>query len=147
MKMFNRSLETNIVPSLMKRSGIFPIPKGKNPSEASDYRPVSITPVISRFFERMIMNCFVSEQYNYYLPRNQHGFRKHASTTTAMILSQQQTATFQKTKAGSVRILSVDLSKAFDRVQHHIVIKKLSQVTPEINPFIINWVASFLKNR
>ena len=75
------------------------------------------------------------------------GKKLHASTTTAMISLQQQTATFQKTKADSVRILSVDLSKALDRVQHHIVIETLSQVTPEINPFIINWVASFLKNR
>ena len=83
------------------------------------------------------MNRIVSEQYNYFLPRNQHGFRKHASTTTTMISLQQQIATFQKTKADSVRILSVDLSKAFDRVQHHIFVEKLSKVIPEINIFLL----------
>ena len=58
MKIFNRSLETNTVPSLMKGSRIFPNTKCKNPSGASDYRPVFITPVS----ETMMVNCYASEQ-------------------------------------------------------------------------------------
>ena len=46
-----------------------------------------------------------------------------------------------------MRILSVDLSKAFDRVQHNLIVEKLSKVDPPTNNYIINWISNFLTDR
>ena len=147
LKILNLSILQTKVPSLLQTAKIVPIAKCKAPMGPEDYRPISITPVISRFFERIIMKNFISAQYNSWLPKNQHGFRNSASTTTAMICLQQEIASFQKSKADYIQILSIDLSKAFDRAQHSIIIDKLQSVRPEINPFIINWIANFLQDR
>ena len=122
---FNASIKQALVPAVFKMARIVPIPKTSEPKNFGDYRPVSITSIISRIFEKIVMKRFVSPQYNTWLPSNQHGFRNGASTTTAILELQNHVASSEEKHFDYMRILSGDLSKAFDRVQHNLIVEKL----------------------
>ena len=88
-KLFNISLQESTVPLQWKNSVIKPIPKIKNPSAEKDFRPISITPVLSRVMEKLVVR-------NYIYPAildppdpltfdDQFAFRPIGSTTAAMI--------------------------------------------------------------
>ena len=144
---FNASIKQALVPAIFKMARIVPIPKTSEPKNFGDYRPVSITSIVSRIFEKIVMKRFVSSQYNTWLPSNQHGFRNGASTTTAILELQNHVASSEEKHFDYMRILSVDLSKAFDSVQHNLIVEKLSKVDPPINNYIINWISNFLTDR
>ncbi|GBP32405.1 Probable RNA-directed DNA polymerase from transposon X-element [Eumeta japonica] len=80
--LFNATFRTSHVPTLWKTSQIVMIHKpGKPPNEASSYRPISLTPVLSKLWERIVLErlspCL---EINYVIPDHQYGFRKHHST-------------------------------------------------------------------
>ena len=56
--MFNLSLSTSVVPRQWKTASILPIPKSNHPLQPADYRPISITPVLSRILERIVVKDF-----------------------------------------------------------------------------------------
>ena len=82
----NTSIEKNIFPNQWKIFRISPIPKIKSPKEPSDFRPISILPILSKVYERLFMNQMVgfleTEQL---LSQNQSGFRKGHWTTTCLL--------------------------------------------------------------
>jgi len=57
--LFNQSISTGIVPQQWKMACIIPIPKVAHPAEPSDYRPISITPILSRILERRIVRAYI----------------------------------------------------------------------------------------
>ena len=87
--LFNLSLEHSVVPVQWKSSCISPIPKVNQPSCCSDYRPISITPVLSRIMEKMLVRSILypvlSEPEFRHLFSDQFAFRPTGSTTSALI--------------------------------------------------------------
>ena len=125
-------------------SRVAPIPKPGKRIAHENMRPISVTNIIARLFERLVYSKYVKASYNTWLPRNQFGFRARGSPEGALISLQNTCRSFYSQGFDYVRIVSIDLSKAFDTVQHRSAIQQLANVRPHINPYVINWVADFL---
>ena len=123
--MFNTSLETSQFPDSWKNARITPIFKDGDKAEKSNYRPISVLPLISRLFEKLVFN-----QLHQYLVRNnlihpgQSGFLKLHSTLTCLIKNTDDWYSGLDT-GQMVGTVFIDLKKAFDTVQHDLLCKKL----------------------
>ena len=123
--LYNLSVETAIFPNLLKIARVCPVFKSGKPEVIDNYRPISSLPVFSKIFERLTLNrmdCFIT-RHNI-LTSCQFGFRKGFSTTHAVIklLSNIVQAYHQKIYSAC---FFLDLRKAFDTVNHELLIKKL----------------------
>jgi gmma-aminobutyric acid receptor subunit gamma/cGMP-dependent protein kinase 2 len=145
--LMNLSLQTSIVPSQWKKASILPIPKTTAPATPSEYRPISITPVLSRILERIVVSDFIYPALQYPPPglkfSDQFAFQPSASTTAAIIHLLQTITSLLDTQP-FVIVYALDFSKAFDSVRHSAVLDKYSRL--KIPDNIYNWVESFFRN-
>ena len=122
---FNRSLTEGIFPNVLKKAKVIPIFKSGDKSLAENYRPISLLPQISKIFEKLIKNR-ISNFLNKFniLNDNQYGFRKNLSTADALsdVLKSVNT---NLENLENCAIVSIDLCKAFDTLDHDILINKL----------------------
>ena len=82
----NRSFEIGQFPQFCKTAKVVPIHKADDPTNLNNYRPISILPIFSKIFEKIVHNKLYSYlQRNRLLSVNQYGFRKHLSTSDAII--------------------------------------------------------------
>ena len=123
----NQSIFTGIFPTKLKTAIVIPIYKGKNtdPHMFINYRPISLLPAISKVIEKA-----VHQQLYHYMSSNglfnnsQYGFRKDHSTDYAAIELVDKVANILD-KGLTPLAIFIDLSKAFDTLDHDILIKKL----------------------
>jgi len=116
----NLSLTQGRPPNLWKRAIITPVPKVSNPKELADFRPISVTPLISRIVERILVNKFVLPALPVNLLADQFAYRPTCSTTAALVALEHHTAQYLES-ASFVRCLLIDYSKAFDTISHPIL--------------------------
>ena len=142
-KLINLGYSINKFPDSLKIAIIKPIFKSGDQDDISNYRPISILPIISKFFERSAVDQIVQFlEDNQILSPNQHAYRKLHSTTTCLFeIVQEIYKAIDKKQY--VAIASLDLSKAFDSISHELLLKKLSSLG--IDP--ITWIKSYLTNR
>ena len=119
----NKSIETGYFPDSLKEGNITPIFKKDDSLDKSNYRPVSMLPLISKVFERLIYNQ-MSEYNEIFLNHILCGFRNAHSTQHALFKVLQS---WQKEldKGGFVGTILMDLSKAYDCIPHELLIAKL----------------------
>ena len=122
---FNKCIEEGNFPDVLKMSKIIPLHKGDSIFEIINYRPISLLPIISKIFEKLIFERlfgFITEHNILY--QNQFGFQKNKSTELAVnsILSSVTTSLENKETAYCIFL---DFAKAFDTVNHNILIQKL----------------------
>ena len=80
---FNKSIETGIFPDDLKVSCISPTHKGESKTECSNYRPISVIPVVAKVFEKLVSGQFMEYlESNHLLSESQAGFTKRSSTVT-----------------------------------------------------------------
>ena len=142
---FNCSLENHTVPDLWKLADITPLPKESNFKNCTQLRPISLTNVIMRVFERLVYRQELSQYVNNFIDFDQFAYRKGHNTTMALIKCQYAWLKWLDSGYDYVRIFSFDFSKAFDSVPHDILCSKLKSL--EINPYVTNWIFSFLQDR
>ena len=108
---------------MLKLANVTPIFKKGDPTSVKNYRPVSVLPNVSKFFERIMLKQIL-EQMNKYLSQNLCGYRKGFSTQTAltMLLEKWKKILDDNWYAG---VVLMDLSKAFDTINHEPLIAKL----------------------
>uniref|UniRef100_A0A6I8Q2A2 Reverse transcriptase domain-containing protein n=1 Tax=Xenopus tropicalis TaxID=8364 RepID=A0A6I8Q2A2_XENTR len=144
---FNSSLASGISPSLFKQACVKPILKKAtlDPSCLSNYRPVSLLPLASKLLERLVF----SRVTNFLCTHNlvdpmQSGFRPAHSTETALcrVANDLQTA---KAKGRYSVLILLDLSSAFDTVDHSILMQILHSLG--IRDQAASWFSSYLSNR
>jgi len=144
--LFNQSISEHSFPNVWKIANIAPIWKGKGPkNDPSNYRSISILPIIARIFEKLI-----ARQLNSYfdskdlIPVEQFGFRK-ASDCESAIIAATNTWYKQIDQGNYVGVLLIDLSKAFDSVSHQKLLTDLFDVGCSLNSR--QWFASYLSGR
>ena len=98
-----------------------------------------------RIFERLVCNQEVSPILKFAIGPDQFAYKKGHNTTMALIKCQHFWLERLDRDAAFVRAFSFDFSKAFDSVSHRILFSKLASY--DINPYIKNWIISFLCDR
>lgn len=141
----NKCLEHATFPDSLKIAKVTPIYKSGSKLDPSNYRPISVLPVISKVFERILydrLDKFLNS--NKFFSKKQYGFRPKSNTLSATI----DLVTKIKNKIDQKQIavgVFIDLKKAFDTVSHNILIKKLSDCGVKSNA--LNIFKSYLLNR
>ena len=141
-KILNLSLNKNIIPQIWKLAKIIPIPKpNKDPHQGSSYRPISLLSPTAKLLEKIILPYITNNIPSIY---HQHGFKTNHSTTTALHqLTNHITTGFNQKKPPHRTItIALDMSQAFDTVNHYTLIEKLINTnTPNlITRFIANYI-------
>ena len=140
--LFQKSLDTGEIPPILKFGCITPIHKGGDKCSPKNYRPVTLTSHIIKIFEKIMVKILVE-----YLDKSnlfndhQHGFRKNRSCLSQLLEHYQ--LIIQCLEMGQeVSVIYLDFCKAFDKVDHKTVLKKLLALG--ISGRILNWIGSFL---
>ena len=125
VQLYNASLELEGFPDTLKVARVNPGHKSGPPDKVDNYRPISVLPLFSKVFEKLTlqrMNSFIT-RHNLLTP-SQFGFRKGCSTTNAIIklLTHVVEAYHQKIYCAC---FFLDLRKAFDTIDHKILLLKL----------------------
>ena len=141
----NLSIRNEQYPKAWKHASVIPIHKGGDRCNACNYRPISILPIISKILERWIhSNMYSYLNENNFIPNCQSGFRPLHSTEST--LSDLINECFQAMNHGKITgTVFLDFSKAFDCVDHTILLEKLEKLNMSIS--VINWFKSYLSDR
>ena len=139
----NLSLTSEVFPSSFKKARVKPLYKKGSRLDVGNYRPVSILPVLSKILERA-----VNDQLNEYLTKKgllydfQSGFRKGFSTETCL-MNLCDYVKMETSKGNFTGMVLIDLQKAFDCVDHQILLDKLSVM----GVMSVDWFRSYLNDR
>jgi len=143
--LINQSFNTGIFPEHLKYAIIKPLHKHKDKTEVSNYRPIALLPVISKIFEKVFLaRMLLFLDKNNILTPKQFGFRKNLSTETAIYSFVETVLQFLDKKFHVASVLC-DLSKAFDCVDHALLLRKLKFYGIVGNSS--KWLSSYLQNR
>lgn len=142
---FNLSLEQSCIPDSWKLAHVVPLLKSGDPAILDNYRPISKLSVLAKNFESI-----VSDQIKEYLTNNcilspaQSGFRKKHSTITAAVKVVNDIISSMDSR-NSCAALFVDLSKAFDTVNHGILLHSLYNIGMSVKT--LSWFNDYFINR
>ena len=141
----NLSISSGKFPTAWKKSKIIPLHKKGDILDPKNYRPVAIVPILSKILEKVIfiqMITYLNE--NSLLHPNHHAYRAHHNTTTALI--QMYDAWLEAAEAGTMAGVGLlDMSAAFDVVDHGLLLQKLKQYGFEEDSLC--WTESYLSDR
>ena len=141
----NLSIIQGVVPDDLKSARGVPHFKKNDKTEVGNYRPVSILSIISKVFERVVydqIEGFLDQKKLLY--KFQSGFRSRFSTDTCLI-HLTDFIKFQMDKGHYVDMVLLDLQKAFDTVDHNILLMKLEALC--LNQDVVRWFRSYLSDR
>ena len=141
----NMSIRQGIIPDDLKRARVIPIHKKGRRTDPSMYRPISILSSISKVMEKVIHDqVFSYLKSNGLMYEFQSGFRQSFSTNTCLIHLTDYIK-FQSDKGNYTGMVLLDLQKAFDTVDHCILINKLQALG--FDTCSREWFRSYLTNR
>ena len=138
----NTSIVTGVFPTIWKHAIVTPLHKDGDVNEPNNYRPISLLPTFSKILEKIVgsqLTLFLES--NQILSVNQHGFRPKLSTETALTILTKQL--YENIDNKRISLLTLcDLSKAFDSVNHTILLNKLNKA--KVDSF---WFENYLSGR
>ena len=143
--LFNRSLLSSTFPCIWKSGKVSALFKSGDRCDPNNYRPITILPTVSKILEKAVH----SQVYNYlletkFLTPRQFGFRPKLSTEVALVnFTDLVLQNMDKTLVTGAVFL--DLSKAFDTVDHSILFRKLSK--SGLSDIVVDWLRSYLSQR
>lgn len=145
----NSCIKFGQFPDVWKKANIAAIYKGKgSKKDAANYRPISVLPCLARIFEKEI-----SSQLSSYclqrdvIPKEQFGFRPRSSCETTLLTALNSWIGDIDRLGMMVGVLLIDLSKAFDNVNHSILIRDLEEIgcSPSTLAFFTNYLTGRLQ--
>ncbi|KAI2643798.1 hypothetical protein H4Q32_029977 [Labeo rohita] len=141
---FNTSLSQAVVPTCLKSTSIIPVPKKSPVSCLNDYRPIALTPIMMKCFERLVMRNIKTSLPNTLDPL-QFAYRPNRSTDDAISSTLHLALTHLENKDSYVRMLFIDFSSAFNTIIPQQLINKL--ILLGLNTSLCNWILDFLTGR
>lgn len=141
--LFSRSISEGYVPLLWKKAYISPIHKKGPKGHVTNYRPISKLCTIAKVFEKIVYEQLYSA-LRASLPPSQHGFLRGRSTVSNLV-QLNEFITDSMDKGGQVDVVYTDYSKAFDRIDHRLLVIKLQNAG--IRGDLLRWFASYIDNR
>ena len=144
-KIFNASLALQTFPDIWKRRKIIPLFKCNDPTAPNNYRPITILPTLSKITERIVhTQIYKYLQEHKLITSEQFGFRPNLSTNVALTQVTEEILYNIKNKLNTCAVF-IDLRKAFDTVDHTLLIRKLKHIG--LSEAVINWFSSYLSLR
>jgi hypothetical protein len=145
--LFNNLLERGSVPKEWKQANITPIHKKGDKKEIANYRPISITSLLSKCLERVVTSRLLNHMRgNGFMNDNQHGFIPGKSCTTLLSsLLDDCNAGLNKRAVKQIDVVTLDWAKAFDSIPHERLLSKLYNYHVRGNT--LSWIRSFLNDR
>ncbi len=141
---FNLSLSLSVVPLCFKKSTIVPIPKKNKITCLNDWRPVALTPIFSKCFEKLIRDYICSV-----LPASldplQFAYRSKRSTEDAIAFTLHTVLSHLENKNAYVRMLFLNYSSAFNTIVPATLVAKLQNLG--LNRSLCSWILDFLTGR
>ena len=144
-QLFNISIKLGRIPDLWKDARVTPIPKGGDPTDLKNYRPISLLSILSKLLERH-MYAVITSHLNSSCPLSdcQWGFTPGRSTTGALVNAIE--SWHQILESGSnICAVFFDLKKAFDSVPHRPLLQKLASLNLDFH--IYTWISHYLCKR
>ena len=141
--LFRKSIEEGTVPIVWKRAYITPVHKKGPKNDIENYRPISKLCIVSKLFEKLVYGQVYSalkHSFNF----SQHGFLKGRSTVSNLVLL-NSALTDAMDNGSQLDVVYTDYSKAFDRIQHNLLLRKLEKMG--ISGDLLRWFASYVQNR
>jgi hypothetical protein len=140
----NYTFHSGNVPSNWLTAIVTPVPKVSIPQHISDFRPISVTPVLSRLAEKLLVRRWIRPALNDDDLLDQFAFKPTGSTNCALIYCIDTITRMLETN-NYVRCMMIDFTKAFDTVDHAIVLRKMNALNMPAS--IKNWIINFLTGR
>ena len=138
----NESLNTSVFPSLWKRALIVPVPKIKKPTAPKDYRPISILCSLSKVLEAVVHKQLLAHLVeNELLDARKSDFKMDHSTQTVLLRLVDDIRSATDKRMITILVL-FDFSKAFDLVDHNLLLKKLNLMG--CSDEVLLWFRSYL---
>ena len=142
---FQSSLSTGIVPTDWRNAYVTPVFKKGEQYNPANYRPISLTCIVCKLMEHIMVSSIMQHfEIHCILSDNQHGFRSGRSCKTQLLeFVEELTTNLEGGRQTDIIIL--DFAKAFDRVNHSLLVHKLQCYG--IRGSTITWIANFLSDR
>ena len=142
---YNQSFLTGVIPNDLKIALVTPVFKANDKEEFNNYRPISVLSCFSKILEKIMYKRVIKYlDKNNILFQSQYGFRKKHSTNLATI--ELMTKILQAIENGEYTVgVFLDLAKAFDTVNHEILLRKLEHYG--IRGIVLEWFTNYLTNR
>ena len=141
--LFNLALKTKTFPSHWKEAKVCPVFKNGERAAVDNYRAISILSNFSKVFEIVLYDRIYLSVRNQ-ISTYQHGFMSNRSTVTNLAVFNQYISNILDNK-GQVDVVYTDFSKAFDKIDHRLLLNKLTKFG--FHPHAINFLKSYLCNR
>ena len=142
-KIFNKSLQLGSLPSDWKLANVVPVHKKGAKDHVENYRPISPLPIVSKVFERCVLNSIKDQLYQVISPK-QHGLCTRRSRVTNLLEALDHIGPLLES-GSQVDTIYLDMSRAFDKVSHRRLIFKLMRAGFGGN--LLNWFCSYLLSR
>ena len=145
-KLFNMCITEGYFPIELKIAKVIPLFKNKgNVTDMVNYRPISMLSIFSKIFEKLLHKSIVDHlDSNQLLNECQYGFRKRRSTLHALLNATENIYNAMDLNLNTLGIF-IDFSRAFDTIDHSILLKKLKHYGIQGN--MLNILGSYLRNR
>ena len=143
--LFNHSVTSGSFPDCLKLATIIPIFKSLDRQLPNNYRPISMIHVLSKIFEKLMINRMWNfiDQHNI-ISHHQFGFRKGRGTADAVMEFVDECVSAMDDKRHVVAVM-LDLKKAFDTVNHRVLLRKLERIG--FRGIVLDWFRSYLTDR
>ena len=142
---FNQSMLEGSFPEIMKKADVIPLHKSKDMTHTNNYHPISLLPTISKLLEKLIYKrTYRFLENTNQIFKSQYGFRSKHSCELAVSKLLSEIIKNNEKKMFTIAVY-LNLSKAFDTLDHLILLNKLERYG--IRGIAQNWFQSYLKSR
>ena len=142
---FNKSLQIQHVPKCWKDAVVVPAPKTRCPKVQNDFRPIALTSLVMKTFEKLVRNEIVKKTQSD-IDQFQFAYRPHRGVEDATVTMINMLCKHLGGKGTHAQLLFVDFSSAFNTIQPHILTERLLEQF-DLSKNLVGWVLDFLTNR